>query len=94
MSHAYGILDVLREIMLGGRHSRRTVASHGVSLPTADRWLKQLRQSVPGMYLMRIGNVSWVEWRPPNLEAWIRAAQVNESRAPVAKKRRMVRSPA
>lgn len=34
------MLDVLRDLMLGGRHSRTTVARMGPSLPTADRWLK------------------------------------------------------
>jgi hypothetical protein len=31
-------LDVLRDLMLGGRHSRSTAVRLGISFPTADRW--------------------------------------------------------
>ncbi len=58
-----GILDVLRDLMLGGRHSRRTVTRFGVSLPTADRWLKELCDKIPGVRRVREGTTAWVEWR-------------------------------
>lgn len=57
-------LTVLRDLMLGGRHSRQTIALWGVSLPTADRWLKSL-VTIPGVRRVRIGKVSWFEWHAP-----------------------------
>ena len=39
-------LDLLRDLMLGGRHSRSTAIRLGISYPTADRWLES-----PGMQL-------------------------------------------
>lgn len=63
-----GILDVLRDLMLGGRHSRHTVTRFGVSLPTADRWLKEIAAKIPGVRKVRDGNVSWFEWRRPSPE--------------------------
>ena len=51
--------------MLGGRHSRRTVAALGVSLPTADRWLRALRTVIPGIHAVKIGKVTWLEWSKP-----------------------------
>lgn len=60
------VLSILRDLMLGGRHSRTTVARAArVSLPTADRWLKSLESTVPGIRRRRIGNVSWFEWHSP-----------------------------
>jgi len=59
------ILDVLSDLMLGGRHSRQTIARMGVSLPTADRWLKSLL-TVPGVRKLRIGKTSWFEWQKPH----------------------------
>lgn len=59
----WGPLHVLRDLMLGGRHSRRTVARSGVSLPTADRWLAAL-MVVPGVKRVRVGKTSWFEWEP------------------------------
>lgn len=58
-------LHVLRDIMLGGRHSRRTIAAMaaGPSLPTADRWIVQLVNTVPGVRTVRVGKTTWVEWR-------------------------------
>ena len=56
------LLDVVRDLMLGGRHSRTTVARGGVSLPTADRWLKLIEATVPGMKRVRIGKTAWLEW--------------------------------
>jgi len=64
MTGAFAILDVLTDLMLGGRHSRRTVARMGVSLPTADRWLEALR-TVPGVRKVKQGKTSWYEWRAP-----------------------------
>lgn len=60
-----GTLDVLRDLMLGGRHSRHTVTRFGVSLPTADRWLMELARKVPGVRKVREGTTSWFEWRRP-----------------------------
>jgi hypothetical protein len=57
-------LDILRDLMSGGRHSRTTVARCGVSLPTADRWLKQLAEKIPGVRRVRESHVTWFEWRP------------------------------
>lgn len=57
-------LDILRDLMSGGRHSRTTVARCGVSLPTADRWLGQLAAKIPGVRKVRESKVSWYEWRP------------------------------
>ena len=59
---AFDILDVLADLMHGGRHSRRTVVrAFCVSLPTADRWLEELRRRVPGVRSMRIGKTTWFE---------------------------------
>jgi hypothetical protein len=58
------MLDVLRDLMLGGRHSRRTVAHGGVSLPTADRWLAAL-MVIPGVRRVRVGKTTWLEWASP-----------------------------
>ncbi len=59
----FNVLAVLRDLMLGGRHARRTVArAFGVSLPTADRWLAALA-IVPGVASTRVGKVTWWEWR-------------------------------
>lgn len=54
-------LRILRDLMLGGRHSRHTVAATGVSLPTADRWLVALR-IVPGIRMVKVGRTTWLEW--------------------------------
>ena len=59
------LLEVLRDLMLGGKHSRRTVARGGVSLPTADRWLHELLDVVPGVKRSKEGKVSWFEWKAP-----------------------------
>lgn len=59
----FGVLGVLRDLMLGGRHSRRTVArGFQVSLPTADRWLGELA-IVPGVRAVRVSKTTWVEWQ-------------------------------
>jgi hypothetical protein len=57
------VLDILRDLMLGGSHSRTTVARCGVSLPTADRWLVSLRV-VPGVSKRKVGKVTAYVWRP------------------------------
>lgn len=59
------ILEILADLMKGGRHSRTTVARTGISLATADRWLKELGEMIPGVRSVREGNVSWFEWRAP-----------------------------
>ena len=56
-------LDVLRDLMLGGRHSRHTIARCGISLPTADRWLKAIAKTIPGARKVREGKTTWLEWR-------------------------------
>jgi hypothetical protein len=64
----FRILDVLGDILRGGRHSRTTVARFGVSLPTADRWLDALEARVPGLRRLKVGRVSWLEASgPPRL---------------------------
>jgi hypothetical protein len=55
-------LDVLRDLMLGKRHSRQTVARMGVHERTADRWLELLEKKVPGVRRIRVGQTSWLEW--------------------------------
>lgn len=56
-------LDVLRDLMLGGRHSRQTAVRLGVSYPTADRWLESLLK-VPGVRRFKMGKTTWYEWEP------------------------------
>ena len=55
-------LDLLRDLMLGGRHSRQTAVRFGISLPTADRWLASLLV-VPGVRRFRQGKTTWYEWK-------------------------------
>ncbi len=57
-------LDVLRDLMLGGRHSRQTAVRFGISHRTADRWLESLLLKVPGVHRFRLGKTAWYEWRP------------------------------
>jgi hypothetical protein len=56
-------LDVLRDLMLGGRHSRSTAVRLGISLPTADRWLESITR-ILGVRKTKIGKVTWYEWEP------------------------------
>jgi hypothetical protein len=56
-------LDLLRDLMLGGRHSRQTAVRLGISFPTADRWLESL-MTVPGVRRTKVGKVTWYEWEP------------------------------
>ena len=56
-------LDVLRDLMLGGRHSRQTAVRLGISYPTADRWLEALLK-VPGVRRFKMGKTTWYEWEP------------------------------
>lgn len=65
-----GPLRVLRDLMLGGRHSRRTVEALGVSLATADRWLTALWKHVPGVRAVRSGAVTWFEWHASLRAPW------------------------
>lgn len=65
------ILDVLRAMMLGGWHSRHTVAAQmDVTLATADRWLKALEQRVPGVVRVRkgAGRIVWLQWQTPGMK--------------------------
>jgi hypothetical protein len=64
---AVTVLDVVRELMLEGRHSRKTCARMGVSLPTADRWLEQIRKTIPGARKFKTGKTVWYEWEPTRL---------------------------
>lgn len=61
--HDVDELDILADLIRGGRHSRVTVARSGVSLQTADRWLKRLAEKVPGVRKVRESQTSWFEWR-------------------------------
>ena len=56
-------LELLRDLMLGGRHSRQTAVRCGISLPPADRWLESLLR-VPGVRRFRLGRTTWYEWEP------------------------------
>lgn len=56
-------LDLLRDLMLGGRHSRQTAVRIGISYPTADRWLESLLR-VPGVRKFKNGKTTWYEWEP------------------------------
>lgn len=68
-SPQFVVLDVLADIMNGGRHSRTTVArAFRVSLPTADRWLVALCARVPGVVRKKISKTSWIEWMPPRVQ--------------------------
>jgi hypothetical protein len=58
----FRMLDVLGDLLRGGRHDRNTVARLGVSLPTADRWLEALEERVPGLRRVKVGKTSWLEW--------------------------------
>lgn len=54
------LLSVVADLLRGGRHSRRTLASStGKSLPTADRWLDQLEESLPSVRRFREGRTTW-----------------------------------
>lgn len=56
--------DVLRDLMHGLRHSRRTLLGMGLSLKTSDRWLHALLV-VPGVHRVREGKTTWYVWSPP-----------------------------
>lgn len=34
-------------------------------MPTADRWLAEIANLIPGVRRVRIGKISWYEWAPP-----------------------------
>lgn len=58
----FGVLDIVSDLLEGGRHSRRTVArAFCVSLPTADRWLQEIARRIPGVVKVKIGKVTWYE---------------------------------
>lgn len=62
---AFRVLVVLSDLMQGGRHSRHTVAARGgVSLVTADRWMRELLK-VPGCRLRKHGKTTWIEYATP-----------------------------
>jgi predicted DNA-binding transcriptional regulator YafY len=57
------LLSVVADLLRGDRHSRRTIAaSTGKSLPTADRWIDQLEESLPNVCRVREGNTTWLKY--------------------------------
>jgi len=55
------ILTIVGDLLKGGRHSRRTIASRtGRSLPTADRWIDQIAESLPRVQRKREGKTTWL----------------------------------
>jgi hypothetical protein len=54
-------LDVLRDLILGERHSRRTLIGAGMSAPTADRRLRAL-VDFPGVVRSKEGKLTWFAW--------------------------------
>lgn len=57
------LLSVVADLLRGDRHSRRTIAeSTGKSLPTADRWIEQLEESLPNVRRIRQGNTTWLAY--------------------------------
>jgi hypothetical protein len=76
------ILEILGDLMRGGRHSRGTVARTGLSLSTADVWLKQLL-TIPGVRSVREGKTLWFEWRaPPPAKRGARGEKVDRRQVP------------
>lgn len=70
---SFPILAILADLIRGGRHSRTTVARIGISLKTADRWLKELGETIPGVRGVKEGRITWWEWRAPATAATKRA---------------------
>lgn len=55
------LLQVVAELMRGGRHSRRTIAdTTGRSLATADRWIEHILEILPNAKKSREGKTTWV----------------------------------
>lgn len=55
------LLGVVADLLQGTRHSRRTLAkATGKSLPTADRWLENIAEKLPGTRRLREGKTTWV----------------------------------
>jgi predicted DNA-binding transcriptional regulator YafY len=55
------LLGVVADLLRGDRHSRRTIAeSTGKSLPTADRWIDQVEESLPNVRRVREGKTTWL----------------------------------
>jgi len=61
------MLDVIRDLILGARYSRRSLQRMGVSLPTADRWIREIARVIPWMRTVRAGKTTWLEWAPPRV---------------------------
>ena len=58
----FGVLDLVSDLIEGGRHSRRTVArAFRISLPTADRWLQEVARRIPGVVKVKVSRVTWYE---------------------------------
>jgi hypothetical protein len=56
------VLDLVSDLIEGGKHSRRTVArAFRVSLPTADRWLVEIERRIPGVVSSKLGRIRWYE---------------------------------
>ena len=55
------ILEIVSDLLVGVRHSRRSVAwKTGKSLATADRWLEQIQSMVPNVRRIREGKTTWL----------------------------------
>lgn len=69
---AFNVLRVLRDLMMGGVYSRHTIAKqYGISLVTADRWMRALRDVIPGVRLEKQGKTTWAMYvgaRPTSKE--------------------------
>jgi hypothetical protein len=71
-------LDVLRDLMFGARHSRRTLMTSGLSGSSADRRLRVL-VDFPGIVRTTDGKVGphvevWFQWVPSQAAKAIREA--------------------
>ncbi len=57
------LLSVVSDLLRGDRHSRRTIAkATGKSLPTADRWIEQIAESLPNTRRLRDGKTTWLAY--------------------------------
>lgn len=60
------ILVIVADLLRGVVHTRHTVAARaGVSLPTADRWIKSIVTTLPGARTRKAGKTALVEMRQP-----------------------------
>lgn len=55
------LLEVMADLMAGLRHSRQTIAKKTQRSPqTADRWIKKIAATIPGVKTTREGNTTWL----------------------------------